>query len=46
MLDQSFVHFYDVSGLSIRTNFLVTGAYGSSCEMRAAKESVAVTVWR
>ena len=46
MLDQSFVYFYDVSGFSIRSNFLVTAAYGSSSEMCAAKESVTVTVWR
>ena len=46
MLDQSFVHFYDVSGFSIRSNVLVTAAYGSSSEMCAAKESVTVTVWR
>ena len=37
MLDQSFVHFYDVSGFSIESNFLVNAAYGSSSEMRAAK---------
>lgn len=46
MLDQSFVYFYHVSGFSIRSNFLVIAAYGSSCEMCAAKESVTVTVWR